>query len=419
MSLVFRFALLGLPPVDSTLIESLFRQGLSGGAACDRVHELDQADLIIVNADDGNTVRALRARGLPVPVLLIGDSDAGTGWPVVSRPVQLRAIMQAASQLAPQLNWGAARSAQAAPGPTHPATPAQPAPDQEPGFQATAPFAPLESPGASGADDYSGFADTRPFELSASGALAAPPSASRRPVQYDPIDVRSVLKWREAQANATAASPDDSDDSAITQSTELVAETASTPAPHGAETSGDADHPEPMPGDWREHLQQQARARQPPDQPAGPGAGLLSSSFADRSQQLTVPPPHSTSGPVPAILLLGEDRLAESSLIRVLRGFGYRVDYVSDGEMALSSLESQEYGFAFLDSFSLGAQTVPVCRALRKRAQSLGQSRLNIVVLAGKGDMLRRLFARMAGCDAWITVPLDRKRLRKYLRSRI
>ena len=115
---------------------------------------------------------------------------------------------------------------------------------------------------------------------------------------------------------------------------------------------------------------------------------------------------------------MGEARLAGSSLIRALRGFGYRVDYVPDGEVALSRLASQDYGFAFLDAVSMGRQTLPVCRALRKRARALGQQHLHIVVIAKKSDFLRRLLARMAGCDAWMSLPLERRRLGQYLRSR-
>ena len=85
MSSPCRIALLGLSPADRTVIEPLFRQGPAADQPrdCELVQDLNQADLIIANADDPNTVHALQARQLPAAVLLMGASDAGTGWPVV------------------------------------------------------------------------------------------------------------------------------------------------------------------------------------------------------------------------------------------------------------------------------------------------------------------------------------------------
>jgi DNA-binding response OmpR family regulator len=111
---------------------------------------------------------------------------------------------------------------------------------------------------------------------------------------------------------------------------------------------------------------------------------------------------------------VGESRLAGSSLIRELRGLGCQVDHVQDVPAALARLAGQAYGFAFLDDRSLGRQTRAFCRALRRRAHAMGLS-LNIVVMARDEGPVRRLLARWAGCDTWMRLPLERKRLARYL----
>ncbi len=420
MSSLCRIALLGLSPADRTVIEPLFRQGPAADQPrdCELVQDLNQADLIIANADDPNTVHALQARKLPAAVLLMGASDAGTGWPVVSRPIQWPAVLQAVSRLTQQLPGSGPRR-----------TPAPPARHPEPNFEATVPFAPLEMTKASGAGAYQGFDVTQPFDRSAAGGLVPHVPAARPAVQDDTIDVRSVLMWRDAQAGppATPSVPAEGSPAARASApVEPRTETAPAAGPQpgfpglaGFESTRDADHPEhpTVPGNWRELAQQQAQARRLAAQPVAPEPTDLSSSFADPADHPTLPPAVALSGKRPVILLVGAARLAESSLIRALRGFGYPVDYVEDGDAALSRLATQAYGFAFLDDVSLGRQTVPLCRALHKRARALGQQQLRVVVIARNGGPLRRLWARMTGCDAWMTLPLDRKRLGQYLRG--
>lgn len=432
MTITCRLALLGLAPVDRMLIEPLFVRNPAGSTACELVHDLTHADLIIVNADDANTVRELRARKLPAVVLLLGDSDAGTGWPVLSRPVQLPAVLQAVMQLMPPGRSGVApqtlRPATAA---IAPATEAVSTRRRTPNFEATVPFAPLEMPGASGAAAYGGFDVTQPFEQAASGALVSRPLPPGPLVADDPIDLQSLLMWRDAQATPPSRPGGGASAARAAKPVGAVTDIANA-AESGPGLAGHPDREHTLapnraveqpvnalaPEDWRKLAQQQALAQRLPAQPETRQAENLSSSFSDPADHPTLPPAFAAAGQQTGILLIGEERLAQSSLIRALRGFGCMVDYVPDGEVALSRLASQAYSFAFLDALSLRRQTLPLCRALRRRARALGQQNLRVVVIARKGDPLRRLLAWLAGCDAWMTLPLERRRLGQYLRDK-
>ncbi len=111
MSRSCAIALTGLSPTEQVLLEgALFP--LTGspipGAYLER--DLAQAHLVIAGADDAAAVSALKARALPGQVLFLGNSDMGTGWPVVARPLRLHAVTAAARRMlaSPHLRPGLA-----------------------------------------------------------------------------------------------------------------------------------------------------------------------------------------------------------------------------------------------------------------------------------------------------------------------
>jgi CheY-like chemotaxis protein len=426
MSLPRRLALVGLPPADRSLLETLFLHDLEQGSGYEMVNDLQQADLIISNADDFHALRELQARGLPVPVLLIGTTDAGTGWPVLPRPIRLHAVKEAVERLKvrPREAGQDARPA------------ASPAPRRKPDFAATVAFAALEMDRSSGPDTYSGFESTRPFEPSMPGALlpSLPVPAARAPV-HDTIDARSVLLWRDAQSG-TAAAPTSTP--APTLAPTPVPRPASTPAPTLAPTpaprvkapvrpaAAAADFPvmagfeatreaqASIPSNWREMALQQAR-----DRASAPQSSFepldASSSFTDSIDHPTSPQALVGPGAVRALLLVGSARMAASSLTRVLRQYGYQVDCVPDGAAARASLASRPYHCVFLDDASLGSATLAVCRGLHKRGRALGQT-LRVVVIAQQNvGLLRRFLGRLAGCNAWMVKPLKHRHLKRFL----
>jgi CheY-like chemotaxis protein len=380
-----RLALVGLPPDERKLLQGLFLEDLQRGHGYELVADLEQADLVIANADDVSAVRSLQSQKLQAEILLIGESDAGTGWPVLNRPIRLRAVMEAVSQVTPRQREMDSLS------------PETRASDLGPAFEATMPFAPLDMayrPGARGDAGFTGqedadrpqFEATQPFESEDTGAMPIrpPPAPAARPAPVDRIDAKSVLMWRDAQASTVHP-----------QSKAPPLSFTPAPASSRAVASGEAP-------------------REP--RAAAPENYGMSSIFPESAEHPTSPQSLAGDGPEEYILLVGEPRLSESSLIRVLRSFGFRVDHVADGDIALTRLTSQSYRFVFLDAPSLGEQTLPVCRAIRKRSRAMGTP-LRQVVIAREKQPIRRFFARLAGCDEWMVLPLNRTLLERYVRS--
>jgi CheY-like chemotaxis protein len=379
-----RLALVGLPSEERKLLQGLFLEDLQRGNGYELVGDLEQADLIIANADDVSAVRSLQSQKLLAEIFLIGESDAGTGWPVLNRPIRLRAVMEAVSQVTPRQREMDSLS------------PETRASDLSPAFEATMPFAPLDMgyrPGGRGDAGFTvqedadrpQFEATQPFESEDTGAMPIRPARAVRPAPVDRIDAKSVLMWRDAQAST---------DHPKSKAPPL----SFTPAPAilRAVASGEAPR-EPL--------------------AAAPDNYGMSSSFPESAEHPTSPQSLAGDGPEEYILLVGEPRLSESSLIRALRGFGFRVDHVADGDIALTRLTSQSYRFVFLDAPSLGEHTLSVCRAIRKRSRAMGIP-LRQVVIARENQPIRRFFARLAGCDEWMVLPLNRTHLERYVRSR-
>ncbi len=439
MPLLCRLALVGLSPVDRSLLEALFLQPLQREPGYVLVTDLNRADLIIASADETYTVRNLQERRLSAPVLLIGDADGDTGWPVLPRPIQLHAVMDVVNQMEPGLRVAVGRAS--APKPvmqtgfemTQPFAPSEfdtpaprrsgaPAPAARTGFEMTRPFDPSESgapavrrSGAPAPAARTGFEMTRPFDPSESGAPAPRRSAAGHRAMDDRIDARSVLMWRDAPAGQTGrpvpASPPHPE--------------PGVPAMAGFEPTRDAaalGERIVVPANWQDLAREQALKRAQASQPQAlddddeEEAEGASSSFADPSDHPTAPQALVAPGRVQAILLVMQPRTHESSLVKALRHFGCHVDCVPDAEAALKRLASQSYRLVILDDRSLGGATLRACRALHKRGRVLGQ-RMRIVIVARERSLLRRFFARLAGCDAWMTTPLRKSSLKQVLRG--
>lgn len=427
-----RLALLGLPPSDRHLIETLLL-GSAKESGYVVVHELEEADLIICNADDGQVVRKLQLRNLNAPVLLIGERDAGSGWPVLPRPLSSQALVAAMSTLA--------------------VAPVRPAP--LPGIPVPAPAA-TGVPVASWRPPAAAFQSTQPFsEADFPSTRQVPLSATRmpaptRPDLAPPVPAAGVSAASPAANRAPAVAPGfqatvpfaaletTPGDTPEQRSHQATVRVAARPAPPGntdslaqdvlmwrdgpAATKAATKPVVPAKAEKTDTAFAGPASRSPGGaslSPASGGDSYWTSSLASDSLDHPTRPQALGGEPSASILLVGGPRLAGGSLIKALRGFGHRVDHAPDGGGALSRLAARDYDFVFLDHAALGISTLSLCRTLLRRAASDSKLKLHVVVIAGQGSWLQHLLARSAGCDAWMIKPLVKKRLQNYLRKRI
>ena len=90
----FLYALIGLPPAERALIESVFQLDTQDADLLVQTQETARAQLLIVNSDDAASVRALRERHRAALLLLVGRRVTGVDAPAIGRPLTVSAVMR-------------------------------------------------------------------------------------------------------------------------------------------------------------------------------------------------------------------------------------------------------------------------------------------------------------------------------------
>ena len=419
-------ALTGLTPTEQVLLEGALFQSASSqlpGAVLEK--DLSRALLIIANADDALAVRVLRARLPAARVLLVGASDQGTGWPVVSRPLRLHAVLEAVRRsLAPVLERR-----------EHPPEPTIDTRTRSggwlrrltgdgPGFLATQPFM------AKGGNDHDDFEQTHQYELTAaqrSHETTQPVSAFR----VDATQPMSVGRFEATQAfvvppgDKTPATYDAEADFASTEQIER-------------------EIPSVLPSNWESEVAEWETelATRAGRVGANPAPSISASSdihpttrsndllrgFAPTDAQPLEPaqaakagvarPVEAAAGPDSAgrVLVVGAPGPATGGLLKTLRSAGFTADFADNAALTLQSVSAQAYRVVFLIEVTLGESAITLCRAIRARP-GVPRPAPRIVIVAAHRSLLSRIRASFAGSNAWMTIPLDRAALVKYIRQ--
>ncbi|MFM2052012.1 MAG: hypothetical protein RL456_49 [Pseudomonadota bacterium] len=132
-----------------------------------------------------------------------------------------------------------------------------------------------------------------------------------------------------------------------------------------------------------------------------------------------------SSGYSNSVLVEGDVRLdqvlvvssspAECRLLRdTLMRLGYRVHLTRTSDEAVRATERLGYGFIFLGVGQGGSAGFQTCRRVRRRATLTGLAPV-VVALAPRGAPIERIRATFAGCDAYLTTPLDEDELLRLL----
>ncbi len=99
MAGAFTVALVGFSESESSTFESFFRLAARRPPAYHVQDEVLDAQILIVNSDNAQAVHLVRQAELSGRTLLVGHSDAGTGWPLQRKPVKLVGVLAALDEL--------------------------------------------------------------------------------------------------------------------------------------------------------------------------------------------------------------------------------------------------------------------------------------------------------------------------------
>ena len=114
------------------------------------------------------------------------------------------------------------------------------------------------------------------------------------------------------------------------------------------------------------------------------------------------------------ILLVEDDRMIAEGVRKALRGEGFAVDWVQDGEAALNAVSGEPYDLVLLDLGLPKRDGLDVLRTLRKRALSVP-----VLIVTARDAVADRVKGLDAGADDYLVKPFDLDELGARMRALI
>jgi twitching motility two-component system response regulator PilG len=84
------------------------------------------------------------------------------------------------------------------------------------------------------------------------------------------------------------------------------------------------------------------------------------------------------------------------------------VDYAESGEQALEMLREHRYNAMFMEISLPGMDGFEVCKLVKTKAD---RRRIAVVIVTSRTSTFDRVKGAMAGCDAYLTKPIDQDKL--------
>ncbi|WKB51390.1 response regulator [Eleftheria terrae] len=117
------------------------------------------------------------------------------------------------------------------------------------------------------------------------------------------------------------------------------------------------------------------------------------------------------------ILVVDDSELSLRFMQSRLKRFGFKVHLAHGGEEALALLEQRQFDFVFLDVMMPGMDGYQTCRSIKRRALPPGQQMPVVVLLSSRAGAIDKIRGTLAGCDAYLTKPLDEQELVRVIGS--
>lgn len=357
----YTVALVGFSQNESATFESFFRLAARRPPAYAVQDEVMDAQLLIVNSDNAQALHLVRYAELPGKVLLVGQNDGGTGWPLQRKPIKLVAVLGMLDELV-----GVRKPATSVPTPSTTHAPVQPIHQgADRGFSATLPYieapAPLaprkraKSPPGSDTE----FPNTRPMVRRM--AAAAPPVRTSQAPPPPPA----------AQIERTQAS---------------------RPGVMGVTNFGGLEEL-PMAADSQ--LSQRRRTR----------------SGRSTNEESKKPVPEVRRGDV---LLVAESLVEGRILHKRLKKYELSIDWSREAKQSLAMIKAHRYRLVVIDRLNGTPDAYAVCRAAKQTKLANGTSSVVIMFAPSAGSM-DRLKAGLAGSDAYLSRSVSESELYRVL----
>ena len=109
------------------------------------------------------------------------------------------------------------------------------------------------------------------------------------------------------------------------------------------------------------------------------------------------------------VLVVDDNATVRAFMQAKLAPFGFHVDFAETGEEAIGLSGSNEYTCVFLDVVLPGIDGYQVCKLIKSNKQAIKKTA--VVMLTSRSSPFDKLRGSLAGCDEYLTKPLDEDRL--------
>ncbi|MFM9880769.1 MAG: response regulator [Burkholderiaceae bacterium] len=132
-------------------------------------------------------------------------------------------------------------------------------------------------------------------------------------------------------------------------------------------------------------------------------------SSAERPANMNATDSVRTSNPAAEWVLVVDDNLAvRRFMAQKLQQFSINVDYAASGEQAIGLTGSKRYTCVFLDVVMPGLDGYQVCKLIKANREN---NATRVVMLTSRDGTFDKIRGKMAGCDAYLTKPIDEEKL--------
>jgi twitching motility two-component system response regulator PilG len=109
------------------------------------------------------------------------------------------------------------------------------------------------------------------------------------------------------------------------------------------------------------------------------------------------------------VLVVDDNATVRMFMQAKLAPFKFEIDFAESGEQAVGLTGSREYACVFLDVVMPGIDGYQVCKLIKSNKQAIKKTA--VVMLTSRSSPFDKLRGSLAGCDEYLTKPLDEDRL--------
>jgi CheY-like chemotaxis protein len=112
------------------------------------------------------------------------------------------------------------------------------------------------------------------------------------------------------------------------------------------------------------------------------------------------------------VLAVDDSPLMRTFLHNKLAPYGIHPEFAASGEEALFKISKQHFDLIFLDVMLPGMDGYDVCKMIKKNKDN---ALMKVVMLTSKDKTFDKIRGTMAGCDGYLTKPVDEMKLRAII----